>query len=48
MCKNYRSGWRVRFLKKVRGLNIKTGAVLEIFLNYYGPRVDSKETEGLF
>jgi hypothetical protein len=34
--------------RKLRGFGAKTGAHLELFLNWVGPRVDSKETQGLF
>jgi hypothetical protein len=34
--------------RKLRGFGAKTGAQLELLLNWVGPRVDSKETQGLF
>jgi hypothetical protein len=34
--------------KKLRGLNAKNRAYLELLLNGGGLRVDSKETQGLF
>ena len=42
-------GWTAgSIFKKVRGLNVKNWADLELFLNYAGLRVDFKETQGLF
>jgi hypothetical protein len=35
-------------LRKLRGFGAKTGAQLELFLNWVGPRVDSQETQRLF
>jgi hypothetical protein len=34
--------------RKLRGFGAKIGAQLELLLNWVGPRVDSKETQGLF
>ena len=42
-------GWTAgSILEKLRDLNIKNRSWLEILLNYHGPRVDFKETRGLF
>ena len=35
-------------IEKLRGLNIKNRAYLELLLNWPGLRVDFKETQGLF
>jgi hypothetical protein len=34
--------------RKLRGFGAKIGAQLELFLNWVGPRVVSKETQGFF
>jgi hypothetical protein len=34
--------------RKLRGFGAKIGAPPELLLNWVGPRVDSKETQGLF
>ena len=45
---NYR-GWTVcSKTEKVRGLNIKNWAFLELFLKAHGPRVDFGKGQGLF
>ena len=42
-------GWTAgSILEKLRDLNVKNRSWLEIFLNNHGPRVDFKETRGLF
>ena len=42
-------GWMaVPIFKKVRGLNVKNRADLELLLNCRGLRVDFKEIRGLF